>query len=43
MFATVPGSEYVTTGKHLITKPLLYQLSYVGRRGQTYIVATAWQ
>ena len=31
MFATVLGSEYVTRGKHRITKPLLYQLSYVGK------------
>jgi hypothetical protein len=35
MFATVLGSEYVTRGKHRITKPLLYQLSCVGKRGQT--------
>jgi hypothetical protein len=33
MFATVPGSEFVTMGKHRITKPLLYQLSYVGKVG----------
>jgi len=33
MFATVRGSEFVTRGKHRITKPLLYQLSYVGTSG----------
>jgi hypothetical protein len=35
MFATVRRGEYLTRGKHRITKPLLYQLSYVGKRGQT--------
>jgi hypothetical protein len=35
MFHYLRESEYATRGKHRITKPLLYQLSYVGRRGQT--------